>query len=61
MNAPEEEVVKAWSEIDDVFRTMIDTARNNFDEEIAEERLALEAKKTLQAEGTLKNFIHILI
>ena len=49
VNAPEEDIVKAWSEIDDVFRTMIDTARNNFDEEIAQERLALEAKKWLQA------------
>jgi len=48
VNASREEIVKAWAEINDSFETLINTTRNNFNEEIAEERLIREARNRLR-------------
>ncbi len=48
VNASRDEIVKAWAEINDSFETLINTTRNNFNEEIAEERLIREARNRLR-------------
>ena len=47
VNASREEVLKAWLEINESFETLLNTTRNTFDEEIADERISREESLSL--------------
>ena len=48
VNAPREVVLNSWLEINESFETLLNTTRNTFDEEIADERISREAKNWLR-------------